>query len=195
MNINLTKVNESLTPSLKSYINKIPKKHLRTIKSRLSTYSRLCYLLFIKKDECYNDTLEEIASIPFNNYEYWTFVESAIVLLAYKSNNSLLKENLKKRLEEILNIGDELQIIVNNNVHNRFLKGEILYNRENINYSSLPDEINDDMEYLVKLLKLHIFLLDTQINKDDLDKKIQKYINKISEFIEKYDIYDLYPFK
>lgn len=193
MEIDLDRLEKTINPFFKSYIDKIPKKHLRTIKSKLDVYSRLCYILFLKREECYKDILGGIVSFPFKDYESWTFIEAAIVLLAYTTDDLSLKEVLRSRLEEVLNMGDELQVLVNNNVHNRFLKGEVFYNREKVTYSSLSDEIDDDISYLINLLKLHIFISAAQIDKDDLDREIKKYINKISKFIEDNGVDDLYP--
>ena len=83
-----------------SYLNQVPKKNKKTQASYLESLNHLAYLLYLdSQEEMAKELLDRIIQIPFEgNYNTWTFVDSALVLLAYMERET---ENKKESSSEI----------------------------------------------------------------------------------------------
>ena len=70
---------------LVSYLNLIPKKNKKTQATYLESLNHLSYLLYLDgQEEMTKELLDRIIQVPFEgNYNTWTFVDSALVSLAY----------------------------------------------------------------------------------------------------------------
>ena len=86
-------------PDLHLYLDKILKKNKKTQISYLESLNHLAYLLYLDgQEEMAKKLLDRIIQVPFEgNYNTWTFVDSSLVLLAYR------KEKKKIRYSSIKN--------------------------------------------------------------------------------------------
>ena len=108
---------------LEGYIDKILKKNKKTKVVYLESLNHLSYLLYLDRQEVLAEKLLGIISlIPFDgDYNYWVFIESSIVLLAFIQEKDKSKViHLKERVLSKLNYGDESKRKINTNVHKRF---------------------------------------------------------------------------
>lgn len=144
------------------YIESIPDKNTRTKKGILNSYVTLSYILFIKKDNCYIDLLDPITKLEFINYETWIFIEKAIALKSYITNDSYEKELLKNKLLYTLEIGNEIERIVSKNVHLRFVQGDFI-GETYINNGNITEQTNNKIKYLMNLIKLDMFIDEKNI--------------------------------
>ena len=73
-------------PDLHLYLDKILKKNKKTQASYLESLNHLAYLLYLDgQEEMAKKLLESVIQVPFEgNYNTWIFVDSSLVLLAYK---------------------------------------------------------------------------------------------------------------
>ena len=81
---------------LTEYFEKIPLKNKKTKKSFLESAVFLSYILYLIQDKNYLIIVTELSEVEFfSDYDYWTWIEYAICLLAYqyKEENKLEKFN------------------------------------------------------------------------------------------------------
>ncbi|MGC6368572.1 DUF6707 family protein [Pseudomonas sp. K2I15] len=121
----------SASGQLADYLAKVPAKYSKTNKLRIESLTRLAYLLYvINEKDLAGQITEPLSRIPFeNNYDYWVWIEAALVLngtLAKEQGNTAVYEQALTRVLEALSSGNELQITVKRNTHERFIKGETL---------------------------------------------------------------------
>lgn len=142
---------------LTEYFEKIAVKNRRAKKGFLESAVILSYILYIINDDNYLSIIKELSNIDFfDDYNYWTWIEGAICLLAhdnYQNNQHDKFSQLKAKLDDTLNQGkDELMISVKKNVHQCFLTGAML-DKERIisaiNRNDTVDEINRRLPYIM----------------------------------------------
>ncbi|SMB88520.1 hypothetical protein SAMN05660772_02822 [Pasteurella testudinis DSM 23072] len=170
-----------LDKEFENYVEQIPKKNKKTKKHFLESVIVTSYILFCLKNKCYIPFLEKLSDNKFNgNFDIWSWSEMGISLLAYNTSDKEKKKHLKEMLTIPLNSGNELQKIVNKNVHSRFLKGEFIFelpSTKNKNY------IKDIVIHLMKMIKLSVFIDDTPIEQSLLQNAINLDINIINNHI------------
>lgn len=182
------------------YINEIPKKYQKTQIQFLSALDRLAYLLYLKGNE--DDAvslLEKLVQVEYDgNYHYWGTIENTMVLLAFiKKDKKEYVQNLKSRIDNAINSGDEMVKAVKQKVHNRFLKGMLLASREDkVNNSKNEiDEIENRIILLGDLLRLYIFLETVTMQRSNIIKKIEFNLHCLRDFFKKNSMALLFPFK
>ena len=176
---------------LEGYIDKILKKNKKTKVVYLESLNHLSYLLYLDRQEVLAEKLLGIISlIPFDgDYNYWVFIESSIVLLAFI--------HLKERVLSKLNYGDESKRKINTNVHKRFLSGSSLENRISKveNASNIVSEMELRLLYLKDLLKLSLFIDESTFEEEVIRSRIDQQIAELQKFISDNGIFSLFPFK
>ena len=140
-----------------------------------------------------------ISLIPFDgDYNYWVFIESSIVLLAFIQEKDKSKViHLKERVLSKLNYGDESKRKINTNVHKRFLSGSSLENRISKieNASNIVSEMELRLLYLKDLLKLSLFIDESTFEEEVIRSRIDQQIAELQKFISDNGIFSLFPFK
>ena len=185
---------------LVSYLNWILKKNKKTQASYLESLNHLAYLLYLDgQEEMAKELLDRIIQVPFEgNYNTWTFVDSALVLLAYLERE---KENqvivYKKLLLSPLEQGEESTQKIRRRVHQRFLNGVSLEQKlAKIEQASSPEsEMERRLLYLTDLLKIQLFIDESTCEETDIQAKIEENIEILKKYIKEYEIYSLFPFK
>lgn len=185
---------------LVSYLNRIPKKNKKTQASYLESLNRLAYLLYLDdQEEMAKELLDRIIQVPFEgNYNTWTFVDSALVLLAYLEREA---ENqvfvYKKLLLSPLEQGEESTQKIRRRVHQRFLNGDSLEQKlAKIEQAPSPEsEMERRLLYLTDLLKIHLFIDESTCEETDIQAKIEENMEILKKYIKKHEIYSLLPFK
>ena len=185
---------------LATYIGLVPKKNKKTQASYLESLNHLAYLLYLDgQEEMAKELLDRIIQVPFEgNYNTWTFVDSALVLLAYlereKENQVLV---YKKLLLSPLEQGEESTQNIRRRVHQRFLNGDSLEQKlAKIEQASSPEsEMERRLLYLTDLLKIHLFIVESTCEETDIQAKIEENMEILKKYIKEYEIYSLFPFK
>lgn len=185
---------------LEGYIDKILKKNKKTKVVYLESLNHLSYLLYLDRQEVLAEKLLGIISlIPFDgDYNYWVFIESSIVLLAFIQEKDKSKViHLKERVLSKLNYGDESKRKINTNVHKRFLSGSSLENRISKieNASNIVSEMELRLLYLKDLLKLNLFIDESTFEEEVIRSRIYQQIAELQKFISDNGIFSLFPFK
>ena len=185
---------------LEGYIDKILKKNKKTKVVYLESLNHLSYLLYLDRQEVLAEKLLGIISlIPFDgDYNYWVFIESSIVLLAFIQEKDKSKViHLKERVLSKLNYGDESKRKINTNVHKRFLSGSSLENRISKveNASNIVSEMELRLLYLKDLLKLSLFIDESTFEEEVIRARIDQQIAELQKFISDNGIFSLFPFK
>ncbi len=185
---------------LVSYLNRIPKKNKKTQASYLESLNRLAYLLYLDgQEEMAKELLDRIIQVPFEgNYNTWTFVDSALVLLAYLERE---KENqvivYKKLLLSPLEQGEESTQKIRRRVHQRFLNGDSLEQKlAKIEQALSPEsEMERRLLYLTDLLKIQLFIDESTCEEIDIKAKIEENMEILKKYIKEHEIYSIFPFK
>lgn len=91
-------------------------------------YSIGVYKLFIsgEREQILLKFLKDVESIPFENYDSWTWIEPLIMLKSRLSMDSNIKTACRERVLMVLNTGSELQQKIKKNVFQRILNGREL---------------------------------------------------------------------
>ena len=185
---------------LVSYLNRFPKKNKKTQASYLESLNRLAYLLYLDgQEEMAKELLDRIIQVPFEgNYNTWTFVDGALVLLAYLERE---KENqvfvYKKLLLSPLEQGEKSTQKIRRRVHQRFLNGDSLEQKlAKIEQApSTESEMERRLLYLTDLLKIHLFIAESTCEETDIQTKIEENMEILKKYIKEHEIYSLFPFK
>ena len=184
----------------KPYVDKIIKKNKKTQCAYLESLTHLAYLLYLDgQEEMAKELLDRIIQVPFEgNYNTWTFVDSSLVLLAYlereKENQVLV---YKKLLLSPLEQGEESTQKIRKRVHQRFLNGDTLNQKlaKIEQSSSMQSELEYRLLYLTDLLKLYLFIVESPLDKTDIQAKIEENMEMLKKSIKKQGIYSFFPFK
>ena len=187
-------------PDLHLYLDKILKKNKRTQASYLESLNHLAYLLYLDgQEEMAQELLDSVIQVPFEgDYNTWTFVDSALVLLAYlereKENQVLV---YKKLLLFPLEQGEESTQNIRRRVHQRFLNGDSLEQKlAKIEQASSPEsEMERRLLYLTDLLKIYLFITESNCEETDIQAKIKENMEILKKYIKEHEIYSLFPFK
>ena len=187
-------------PDLHLYLDKILKKNKRTQASYLESLNHLAYLLYLDgQEEMAQELLDSVIQVPFEgDYNTWTFVDSALVLLAYlereKENQVLV---YKKLLLFPLEQGEESTQKIRRRVHQRFLNGDSLEQKlaKIEQASSSESEMERRLLYLTDLLKIYLFIAESTFEETDIQAKIEENMEILKKYIKEHEIYSLFPFK
>ena len=185
---------------LVSYLNRIPKKNKKTQASYLESLNRLAYLLYLDgQEEMAKELLDRIIQVPFEgNYNTWTFVDGALVLLAYVEREKEKQVLVyKKLLLYPLEQGEESTQKIRRRVHQRFLNGDSLEQKlAKIEQASSPEsEMERRLLYLADLLKIQLFIDESTCEEIDIQAKIEENMEILKKYIKEHEIYSLFPFK
>ena len=178
------------------FLKDIRKTNKRTKALYLESLNRLAYNLYLSGDELSaKRILEYLAQIEFEgDYDYWTFIEPAISLLAFIERED---EAQAEHLREIILAPVEMGSRINKIVHQRFLEGQLLEGRKAQIEEAADEEHQIVYRYdlLAILMKLYLLRADTKFEEKDLraDIEQEKYI--LAEYLNKGSLYDFFPFK
>ncbi|NWB85932.1 MULTISPECIES: DUF6707 family protein [Pseudomonas] len=186
-----------------TYLEKIPSKFTKSSKLRLEAFSKLAYVLYVTKEkEQAKFIVDRLAEVPFeNNYDYWEWVESALVLkglLAKESNETSAYDSALASVLEAMNSGSELQVKVKLSVHNRFLEGETLDDEKIRFYADKGDaiaECNERIILLITLLKLKFFDTEASYPVEKIEHEITEQTDRINSLISTVGLFKITPFK
>ena len=185
---------------LVSYLNRIPKKNKKTQASYLESLNRLAYLLYLDgQEEMAKELLDRIIQVPFEgNYNTWTFVDGALVLLAYVEREKEKQVLVyKKLLLYPLEQGEESTQKIRRRVHQRFLNGDSLEQKlVKIEQASSPEsEMERRLLFLTDLLKIYLFITESTCEETNIQAKIEENMEILKKYIKEHEIYSLFPFK
>lgn len=190
---------------LQSYIEQIPAKYKKTQKAYLTALVKLSYLLYITQSKQNSDIkklLDELSQIPFaENYDYWTWVEYALILqarIAREEGQSDVYGQAMKRINDALQTGEEAVVKVKHNVQDRFVKGETL-NTKTIDAAITQKKPSMECEqrilYIMKLFKIKELGAQLPYTDEKIDAESQQYIERVNEIIKQIGIQKVEPFK
>ena len=187
-------------PDLHLYLDKVLKKNKKTQATYLESLNHLAYLLYLDgQEEMAKELLDRIIQVPFEgNYNTWTFVDSALVLLAYLEREAENKLSAyKKLLLSPLEQGEESTQNIRRRVHQRFLNGDSLEQKlaKIEQASSTESEMERRLLYLTDLLKIYLFITESTCEKTDIQAKIEENTEILKKYIKEHEIYSLFPFK
>ncbi|WP_099074715.1 DUF6707 family protein [Proteus alimentorum] len=153
MNLNslIKKLNED-----NNYVKLLSQSEKKTKKSYLENIVKMTYKLYFKDNEKYKNLLNLLCDVDFeNDYNYWTWIEYALLLKIYDSeikgdDNSIYIE----KINYAINSGSELEVHVRQNVIERIKSSSFEYNQNKI------EDIDISIENLMRLLKIRFFSLN-----------------------------------
>lgn len=190
---------------LQSYIEQIPAKYKKTQKAYLAALVKLSYLLYITQSNQNSDIkklLDELSQIPFaENYDYWTWVEHALILqarIAREEGQQEVYDQAMHLIEEALYTGEEAVVKVKHNVQDRFVKGETLNTKTidaAIGQKKLSMECDQRILYIMKLFKIKELGAQLPYTDEKIDAESQQYIERVNEIVKQIGIQKVEPFK
>lgn len=190
---------------LHSYIEQIPAKYKKTQKAYLAALVKLSYLLYITQNDQkpqVKKVLEELSQIPFEeNYDYWTWVEHAVVLqarIAREEEQQAVYEQSMQLIEDALNTGEEAVVKIKHNVQDRFVKGETLSTQTidaAIKKNDLLMECEQRILYVMKLFKIKELGVQPPYTDEKVEQESIEYMKRINEIVEQVGIEKVEPFK
>lgn len=190
---------------LHSYIEQIPAKYKKIQKAYLAALVKLSYLLYITQSDQkpqIKELLDELSQIPFaENYDYWTWVEHALILqarIAREEGQSDVYDQAMKWINDALQTGEEAVVKVKHNVQDRFVKGETL-NIKTIDAAITQKKPSMECEqrilYIMKLFKIKELGAQLPYTDEKIDAESQQYIERVNEIIKQIGIQKVEPFK
>lgn len=197
----ITELSEK-TSSLKSKIESIPAKNLKTGKMVLESLSKLAFIQYVNDE--FDDAeiiSEKLSSIGFDNdYDYWTWIEFSISL---RAQLALLKQDDEKyndsvlKIKSVLDSGEGMLKKIRNNVHNRFMAGEGVELAESVASGENKDfAISFDLRlvYLMKLIKIKILGGSPEYSIDKVERDIEDNLSSMRGLLNKSSISKVKPF-
>lgn len=190
---------------LQSYIEQIPAKYKKTQKAYLTALVKLSYLLYIAQSEQkpqIKSLLDELSRIPFEeNYDYWTWVEHALILqarIAREEGQQEVYDQAMHLIEEALHTGEEAVVKIKRNVQDRFVKGETL-NTQTIDAAiqqKKPSiECDQRILYVMKLFKIKELGAQLPYTDEKIDEESTQHMERINEIVKQIGIQKVEPFK
>lgn len=190
---------------LQSYIEQIPAKYKKTQKAYLTGLVKLSYLLYINQSEQkpqIKSLLDELSRIPFEeNYDYWTWVEHALILQAHiarEEGQQEVYDHAMHLIEEALHTGEEAVVKIKRNVQDRFVKGETL-NTQTIDAAigqKKPSiECDQRILYVMKLFKIKELGAQLPYTDEKIDEESTQHMERINEIVKQIGIQKVEPFK
>lgn len=205
MNVKETIAHIEQQNELKSYIKQIPAKYKKTQKAYLAALVKLSYLLYITQtDQCEVVKLlvNELSQIPFEeNYDYWTWVEHALILqarIAREDGQQDIHDQAMKSLDNALNTGEEAVVKVKHNVQARFVKGETLDTKTidaAIERKDESTECDQRLLYVMKLFKIKELGAVSPYTDEKVEQESKQYIERINEIVKQVGIEKVEPLK
>lgn len=197
----ITELSEK-TSSLKSKIESIPAKNLKTGKMVLESLSKLAFIQYVNDE--FDDAeiiSEKLSSIGFDNdYDYWTWIEFSISL---RAQLALLKQDDEKyndsvlKIKSVLDSGEGMLKKIRNNVHNRFMAGDGVELAESVASGENKDlAISFDLRlvYLMKLIKIKILGGSPEYSIDKVERDIEDNLSSMRGLLNKSSISKVKPF-
>lgn len=185
--------------SLARHIEMLPAKQKKTAKALLESTVKLAYILYATGEkQTASIIVDSVAAIPFSNsYDYWTWIEGALVLqgkLAIERKDEQTYQAALACATTALKTGTDLQVTVKTNVHRRFLEGQNLdadFDQE----SNVVDEFDMRVVYLMGLLKIEFFGGSEAWPSSAVAEKAAVTISRINEVVAQVGLYKLPPYK
>ncbi|KJV44120.1 hypothetical protein VH86_24175 [Pantoea sp. BL1] len=197
----ITELSEK-TSSLKSKIESIPAKNLKTGKMVLESLSKLAFIQYVNDD--FDDAeiiSEKLSSIGFDNdYDYWTWIEFSISL---RAQLALLKQDDEKftdsilKIKSVLDSGEGMPKKIRNNVHNRFMAGEGVELAESVASGENKDlaiSFDSRLVYLMKLIKIKVLGGSPEYSIDKVERDIEDNLSSMRGVLDKLSISKVKPF-
>jgi len=155
----------------------------------ISDYSSLIFILFASDYDTsiLKEILSEFKNNTFIDYNTWTWIKPLILLNAYvNENDESLVKTCKETISNSLNIGNELQVEVNNNVFQRVLKGEVFHDDE-IKKLREEEEFYEELEIILKTIMQLIVIIVMGASKEftikDAEIKLKSLKLRVVEII------------
>lgn len=190
---------------LQSYIEQIPAKYKKTQKAYLTALVKLSYLLYINQSEQkpqIKSLLDELSRIPFEeNYDYWTWVEHALILqarIAREEGQQEVYDQAMHLIEEALHTGEEAVVKIKRNVQERFVKGETLTTQTidaAIQQKKPSIECDQRILYVMKLFKIKELGAQLPYTDEKIDEESTQHMERINEIVKQIGIQKVEPFK
>lgn len=184
---------------LSEHIEKLPAKQKKTAKPVLESVVKLAYVLYLIGDTSRaSEIVDAVSEIPFaNSYDYWTWVEAALILKGKIATISGDNERYEAALETALaalKSGTDLQVTVKTNVHKRFLEGQTL-DPDFEDKTDVVCEFEMRIIYIMALLKIEFFGGSETWPTSATAKEVAKSADKVNEIIAATGMYKLPPYK
>lgn len=184
---------------LARHLAQLPKARKKTAKALLESLSRLAHVLLATGNRVQAERLADAFSgIPFaNNYDYWTWIESAVILkgcLAREAGDEEAWQRALNTATQALGSGTQLQVTVKAAVQQRFLEGQTLDTR----FAQQADDRDAfvlRLNYFMALLRIRFFGGSEAWPVLALDEEIQQLTAEIRQQVNEHGLYELAPFK
>ncbi|WP_017811742.1 DUF6707 family protein [Paenibacillus shenyangensis] len=186
------------------YLAKIPARSRRTAKGELEAYVRLGWLLYaLDKTDIARPIVEPLTSVPFeNNYDYWTWIEYALILQAELSTGQeqgkAIREQAVAAVEQAVQTGETAVVQVKQKVQSRFLKGETLhtdYIEKAVQHQDEVAEANARLLHLIDLSKLSMLGGSAEYPAEQAAREAAAQQSRIREITDRHGWIELDPFK
>lgn len=144
------------------YVNLLSRNERKTKKSYLENIVKMTYKLYFKDNEKYKNLLNLLCDVDFeNDYNYWTWIEYALLLKIYDNEIKGNDNNIYiEKINYAINSGSELEVHVKKNVIERINLSSFEYNSNKIK------DIDISIENLMRLLKIRFFSLNEKSKVD-----------------------------
>ncbi|MEB1548917.1 DUF6707 family protein [Xanthomonas campestris pv. campestris] len=185
--------------SLAQHLEGLPAKRKRTSKGLLESVVKLAYVLFAMGDTgSASQLVEPISRIPFaNSYDYWTWVEAALVLkgtLALAQGRHEDAAMARQAAVAALSSGNDLQVTVKANVHKRFMDGDTLDTGFE-NAENAADEFEMRLIYAMALIKIDFFGTSEKWASSRIESELSESFARMRDVLADTGIYKVAPYK
>lgn len=186
------------------YLSRTPVRSRRTVKGELETCVRLGWLLYATGETAVaRQLVEPLTAVPFeNNYDYWTWIEYALILqaelVAGTEQEDAVRQQVVSAVEQAVQTGEDSVVQIKQKVHGRFLRGETLHpeaieqavqNKEDIT------EANYRLLHLMELSKLAILGGSAEYPAEQASREAAAQQARIREIAQQHGVTELDPFK
>jgi hypothetical protein len=188
--------------SLKSKIEVIPERNLKTGKKILESLTKLAFIQYVNGEIDDAEVIsEKLSSIEFDyDYDYWTWVEFAISLRAQLGLMEKDSDKYKNSVSKILNVinsGEGFIKKIRINVHERFMAGEGVELDElavGETEGGVIASFDSRLIYLMKLVKIKVLGGSSECSLEKIERDIESNISSMRNLLSKGIINKVQPF-
>lgn len=184
-----------------SALSKFSENYNENDATSLEALVRIAYIFYLTNDiNSAKLICSEISNISFKgNFNYWTWIEMAIVLLMRinREGNTEPTNKLKDVVLAVLNAGNDLQNKVNTNNFNRVMAGQTLdfsKIQSAIIERDRPSELDYRLTYFMKLVKIREMGASENFSIAEADSQIEENKLEITTILKEIDLSKVLPF-